>query len=376
MGRVMPEMHQRQANFLRRVAREGACYTFSMRTKTSYRWGAAIVGLGLALLLQGAPACAQASISIEVVTEQGVQITAPSEWLQLLARIGQREVRIRSIQPGDAPRVEEGGTSDHPRYRVTALLTAGDVLQVPGGSFTRRDSAGLKDYFERLAADGPSRLTAQKGRFGLTEKEFDSVFQELSRPLAVPTEGVPLAKFIDQVKGRAKLPLAIDPAAEGALHKSAALKDDLQSLTLGTSLAIALRSADLVLLPHKERGKEVGLRIARSQDVKEEAWPVGWKSEATPRQLAPKLFETLNAEVEGFTLEEAMAAMAPRIGVPIYWDHATLAKHKIDPGEVQVRLPRSRTHLKRVVDQLLFQGRVMGELRVDEGGTGFYWISR
>src|SRR5690606_1866675 len=159
---------------------------------------------------------------------------------------GQRDVRIRSLQPGDAPRVEEGGTSDRPRYRVTAVLTAGDVLQVPGGNYTRRDTAGLKDYLERLAADGPARLTAEKGRYGLTEKEFDSVFKELARPLAMPTEGVGLAKFVDQVKGRAKLPLAIDPAAERALKQSAALKDDLQSLTLGTSLAVALRSADLV----------------------------------------------------------------------------------------------------------------------------------
>ena len=50
-------------------------------------------------------------IELELVTERGVQITAPHEWLQLLTAIGVNDVRIRGIQPGD---------------EVTAVLPGGD----------------------------------------------------------------------------------------------------------------------------------------------------------------------------------------------------------------------------------------------------------
>lgn len=66
----------------------------------------------------------------------------------------------------------------------------------------------------------------------------------------------------------------------------------------------------------------------------------------------------------------------PRMGVPVYWDHATLRAKKIDPAKIDVKLARQKTRLIRVADRLLFQARLRGELKVDEAGTVFYWISR
>jgi hypothetical protein len=330
----------------------------------------------LAVFVASSSHAAEGSISIDVAMEEGVQITAPSEWLQLLTSLGQRNVNMRSARVGDQPNVEETGTADRPRYRVTALLTRRGELVLPGGRYTRSQSAQIKDYFETLAADGPQRMNAPKGSFDLTKEEFEKVHTDLSQPLATSTKEEKLSKVIDKASGVCKVGLKVDHAAQKVIDSAPPLADEVEGLTLGSGLALLLKRHDLVLVPTKEQGRELTLRIARAGDVRGNSWPVGWDSDKGPRELVPKLFDMLNAEVDGFTLAEAMEAIGPRLEVPVYWDHAALERNKIDPAKINVKYPRRRTHLKNVVDALLFQGRVHGEVRVDEAGRVFYWITR
>src|SRR4051812_5901511 len=89
-------------------------------------------------------------VELELATERGVQITAPHEWLQLLAGIGIEQVEIRGEKPADEPKVENRGTHDRPSYHVLGMLTSRDQVRLPGGTFGRADRAKLKDFFERL----------------------------------------------------------------------------------------------------------------------------------------------------------------------------------------------------------------------------------
>src|SRR6478672_4155533 len=128
-------------------------------------------------------------IELELVTEQGLQITAPQEWLQLLAGIGIEHVQIRGLQTGDKPSAENSGSGQHPSYHVLGILTAHDQIRLPGGTFGRGDRAKLKDYFDRLAADGAETMTAARGLFGLTEKELKAALTELTQPIDFETKG-------------------------------------------------------------------------------------------------------------------------------------------------------------------------------------------
>ena len=86
----------------------------------------------LALLALAATAASAAPpIELELATEPGVQITAPHEWLQLLADLGMENVRIRAAQAGDQPKISNLGTDDRPRYHVLGVLTAREELR-PG----------------------------------------------------------------------------------------------------------------------------------------------------------------------------------------------------------------------------------------------------
>jgi hypothetical protein len=340
------------------------------------------------ILIASATACAAPPIELELATERGMQITAPREWLQLLTSIGIDNVQIRGFRVGDEPSVKNRGSAERPRYHVVGILTSRHHLRLPGGAFSRNDKAKLKDYFEGLTADGAESLTAPRGRFGLTEKEMTAVLADLAQPIEFPTKGLPVRDVMERLQATFKARIALDGPSDRALRDSAPCSDELKGLTAGTGLAILLRSSGLALRPEKLRGEPVTYRIepvaaeaideetlgnAESADLK--SWPVGWESQQTPGELAPSLFEYRNAEISGFTLEETLAAIGPRVRIPIYIDHAALAKHKIELAKIQVRLARTRTIYKRVIDRVLAQAKLGSQVRIDEAGTPFLWIT-
>lgn len=342
------------------------CYTFGMRL--------ICIAIGVALAL-ATLASAAGRVELEIVTERGVQITAPQEWLQRLANAGITNVRLRGGRPGDEPRIESIGSEDRPVYLVTGLLLGRDEIVLPGGRFNARQTDKLRDYLDRVAADGPEAITAAKGRFDLTEKQFTETFDELSKVIKWETKGQTLAQLIDKARQATRLEWTIDPAASKSLRAAPPVADEAKGSTLGSGMAMLLRPAGLELRPTKPRGGEVELRIVVA-DPKAESWPVGWKLKKSPHETVPAMFQSINVEVEGYTLAEAIDAIAPRIKLPIRWDHITLAKNEIDPATIEVKLPRTRTYYKRILDLLLSQGRLKGELRVDEAGKVFYWVSR
>jgi hypothetical protein len=322
-----------------------------------------------------AAAHAAPPIELELATERGVQITAPREWLQLLAGLDITNVRIRTASGADKPRIDNRGTPDEPRFHVVALLNSRNELKLPGGTFGMHDRTRLADFFDQLAADGAESITAERGRFGLTKQEFTAVHADLAQPLAMKTEGQSLAKLLDEVQRRFTHRVIPDPAALAAIRSAPPIAEEVGNLTCGTGLAILLNNAGLALKPEKPRGAAVELKIVPLANPTD-AWPIGWESPASPRETAPALFEFLNVEIEGYTLQEAVDAIAPRLKLPIYWNRAALAKYKIDPAKLQVHIPKTRTFYKRILDRALAQSHLAAQLRVDEAGTAFLWITR
>jgi hypothetical protein len=328
-------------------------------------------------------------VELELATERGVQITAPHAWLQLLTAVGIDDVQIRGKQAGDELKVVNRGTAERPRYYVLGFLSTGDRILLPGGTFTRGDRAALMDYFDRLATDGPELLTAPRGRFGLTSRQLATVTADLARPIDFETKSQPLPAVVDRLRAKFTLKLAVDAVAARSLRSAKPVADELNGLTAGTGLALLLRREGFVLRPEKIRGQPVVLRIlidnvnslsdqtlGKTDDAEIKNWPIGWELSQIPVRTAPALFEQRNAEIDGYTLAETLAAIQPRISIPLYLDHAALAAKDIDPATIQVRLARSRTSYKRIIDRVLSQARLHSQLRVDEAGTPFLWITR
>jgi hypothetical protein len=216
-----------------------------------------------------------------------------------------------------------------------------------------------------------------------------AVLADLAQPIEFETKGQTAREVIGRLQAKFALKFALNIEADHLLRTADLPRDELKGLTSGTGLAILLRSKGLMLRPEKSRGEPVAYRIemahvdaidestlGKSDGDEMKHWPIGWEPQKTPGELAPALFEFRNAEIAGFTLEETLAAIGQRVKFPIYVDHAALAAHQIEPAKIQVRLARTRTIYKRIIDRVLAQARLGSQVRVDEAGMPFLWITR
>ena len=333
--------------------------------------------LGILALLTLLPAItrAEATVDFEVATESGLAPTAPQQWAQTLGRLGLGKVRIRKIRPGDKPELTEHQMPTGTHFRLLAILDHRDRLHLPGARFGRHEIARLRGHLQRLQEEGAESVHTQRGRFGLTREELDAIHQSLSRTIHVPTTGMPLVRIVRQQLGGLPVPLKVAAEVQSILQQAPPTEIELQGMTVGTALAMLLRRHTLALVPQKPRGQPLELAVL-SWNADGPSWPVGWKPEQAARLIAPQMYKFLTIEIDRCTLAEALDAIGPRIGIPLWHDWLILERRQIDPGQIPVKLPRGKTYLRRAVDRVLAQARLAGEMRVDEGGHPFYWITQ
>ncbi len=316
----------------------------------------------------GAAAAAEVAIDIEVVTAPGVAITAPQEWAARLGKLGLDRVQIRSARGEEKPatKMNDAGT----RVEVLAVLTKGDVLVLPQRKFRVSQLGELREYFETL----PEQITEEgivRGPFRLTEQEFYTVMADMAKPLASFTKGITSHEMLAHCAKKFGLRIEWTASAYPLLQSGKPIVVELNGFASGTALAIALRRDGLTLRPKHVPG---GLQLVIEPYKRgKEVWPVGWKVDKTPRQLAPKLYESLSIEIEGYTLATALNALAPRLTVPVVMDEWILDELNIDPAKVPVKLPAKKRFFKSALDGLFSQARLACELRIDDAGMPFLW---
>ncbi len=338
----------------------------------SYRF----VSLAVLLLFAGLSARAQAAlpIALEVAAQADAPFGAMQDWHKVLAEMDLASVRLRGARGAEQPSLKSRQVAGATRYELLGVLNRKNELVLPGGRFAMGDRTKLKQYFEGLPAR-EAEAGVERGRFGLTREQFEAVFRDLSRPVAESTlDGAPrellsaLAKDFDlQVRG--------DVTMKARLREAPAFRTQLKGFTTGTALAAILRSAGLQFVP-KRFGDEPLVLFIEPIDPAKESWPIGWAAPGSPRRVAPAMYELRNIEIGNYTLAAALDVLGPLLGVPLVMDERTLAARAIDPAEIKVKFPRSKTYIRRAVDSILSQGRLAGELRIDEAGKPFYWVTQ
>ena len=343
------------------------------------------------LWLAASPGFAAGRVELELVTEERVPITAQQEWLRRLAEVGVGNLRIRG---GGAPAkvgIVVRGTETAPVYAVTGIIaSSGDLLLPDHAShgarrFRPADAARAAQWLDDLARFGPADRGAQKSAFGLTAEQFQQVHDALAQPVGFSTAGVSRRDVVEKIGARlgtdghrAKhgplvMPLGIEPELVRAMQDDLVV-EELSSLSCGTALACAVRPLGMCLLPRASGpgGLECVLVKARPNI---EAWPVGWEPEERPGDVLPGLFEFLNVNVEGVAVTEVLRALGDRLKVPVLLDHNALARHGVEPEKALVSLPQRRTSYTLLLRKALAQAGLKSELRVDEAGKPFLWIT-
>lgn len=310
-------------------------------------------------------------IDLEVGIEPGTSLTAPQEWNRILGKMNLASVRVRSVRPTDQPSIKPNQVATGTRYQVTALLNSRDQLVFPNHKFSSRDQRKLREFLEQLPVK--TEHSAQpRGRFDLTEQQFRKIHASLSIPVTFSTEGLTAKEMLAQLNSTIAIPIAANPRVKSRLLHP--LKSELQGICSGTALALALRQQGLILIPAQPPGGQLHFQID-DFDPQVDYWPAGWKPEGSLRRAAPSAYEKLELEVSNYTFQKAITALQPRLQMPILIDHWILNTKKISL-EVPVKMARKKTFLKGALDRLASQARVATEIRVDEQGQPFLWITQ
>jgi len=315
------------------------------------------------------PSAGRVELVLLISPEAG--LTAPQTWARALGQSGIRHVQIRQATPTDQPGIERIGQADPPLYRVTGILKGQEVV-LPGARFGLGQVGQLARWLEELAQEGPPKDRPPKTAFGLSAQEFEKVHADLAKPVGFATRGVDRAVAAARIGQKLQFPLQPAPDRLRGLAGDKAA-EELSTLSCGTALACLLRPAGYALLPCSEGGR-LWYRLERMRPGME-IWPVGWTPEKLPKDVLPKLFEFLDVRLEKVSAAETLQAIADRLQVVYLFDHNALARHGIEPEKTAVNLPASRTYYARVLERILFQAGLKYELRIDEAGTPFLWIT-
>lgn len=325
--------------------------------------------LAASLLAMRATA-AEVRVELEVVSEMPLLSTDAAAWSALLTRAGFSSVRFRVGQ--DAPALVPTGTGAARRYRVVGLLSDQKQLILPHGRFRLEDAGAIQRWLQTLRDDGEEGLATKPAGFGLLPRQLVEVQQALAAPVRIGTKGQPPRDVARQIASDVPLPFVSDPSVPPVLAAGEPVADELQGLAAGTALAALLRPLGLVLVPEKEAGK-VRLRIVLAGQARE-FWPVGWPPKEPPGQTLPELFKFLNVQIDRAPAAEVVEAIRQRVQVPVLYDHLALERHKVD-RTVPVSVPKSHTFYAKALSQALAAAKLKYELRIDEAGKPFLWIT-
>jgi hypothetical protein len=291
------------------------------------------------------------------------------EWGRSLAAAGVQNFRLRAGQEGEKPRIETGGTPQMPIYKVTAVLVSGDVLVVPGGRFRRSECKRLAEWLDELAKRGPPEKREKIAAFGLTASQVEKLNADLGKAVGFNTKGMTRNDAVNKIAGQLGLTLTIDGLLADGDDK---IEEDLSGLSCGTALACILRPIGYCMVPH-ESGETLAYTVKKAE-LGQEVWPIGWPAESTQKVL-PGIHQFYHVNVSNKPASQVLAAVAANLKVPVLYDHNAMARHGIELDKALVSHPQARTTYSVALRKMLAKVGLKFEVRVDEAGKPFLWVS-
>jgi hypothetical protein len=228
----------------------------------------------------------------------------------------------------------------------------------------------LAEWLDDLAKRGPPDRREPVAAFGLTAKQLEQVREDLAKPVGFSTRGVSRAEAVEKIRRRLSLPLGTEGELDGGDEK---IEEELDALSCGTALACILRPMGFCMAP-QAAGRRLGYSVAKAR-LDQEVWPIGWPPEKPQPKLLPGLFEFRNVNVQNVSAAKVLDAISRQLDVPVLLDHNALARHGVDPEKAMVSHPQQRTTYSVALRKVLFKAGLKFEVRVDEAGKPFFWVS-
>jgi hypothetical protein len=318
-------------------------------------------------------ASAVGTVRLELVGDPRETAMILQDWARTLDQAGIANVRLRTGAGDIKPRIETQGSAERPLYVVTGRVLSRQELLLPGEKFKRSDLARLKKWLDDLAAQGPPDQRPVKGVFGLTKPQFESVEEDLARPLGFTTKGASRREVVEKIARQLANPLWMDPETARDLQQEK-VEEEFNGLSCGTVLACVVRAAGYCLVPQAD-GAGIKYTVVKARPDLSEVWPVGGPPAKRHAEIPSALYEMHNVNIQNYAAASAVEAVADRLKLPFFYDRKALARYGIDPAKALVTVPQSRSSYSTALRKLLSQAGLKFEIRCDEGGKLFLWIT-
>ena len=347
------------------------CYSFDMR----FHLSATVLSLVLACAaaVQAAP-----PVDLELATEQR---SANYRASRVAATLGGNRHRERAHPPANSarqtarrkPRRRESArdftsSASSPRaIELRCRAARSPRPTVRNSPITSRGSRPMGRIDDRRARPlRPDR-----------ERNSTAAHADLAQPIDFATKGQPLRSSARSIAAQVCTADSHRTRPPNEVIRTAApVADEVGNLTAGTGLAIMLHSYGLALRPEKSsrraswlcassRSGAVDDTLADRLGIKSIAGRNGPDTDGIPQRRDRRLHAP-RSHRRHRAANQAADLLGPRGARQVQDRSAT----------IQVHVPRTRTFYKRILDRVLIQGRLAGQLRVDEAGTAFLWITK
>jgi hypothetical protein len=314
------------------------------------------------------------TLQLKVVASDRSIVGEQQRWMEMLSGVGADRVLSQTSRESQ-PTIEETDLGDSVHVAVTGIITNNQLL-LPGGKFSIRDKARIRDHLQKLRDDGAEVALAKKMAFGLTAKQLVALHDQLSSPVVESSKGRKATDVARELVNLAGLTTVIDESAKPLIESEEVIIDELQGLSVGTALSAAVRPLGLIVEPKREQGAEIKLHLRDSREA-DENWPVGWPISDSPVNVSPKLFTQLDLQIRMVALKDVLDAFQGRLEIPFLYDRNGMARKGLEPAEIKVTYVKNKTNYGIAMRKVLEQSKpkMKYELRIDEVGKPFIWIS-
>lgn len=315
-------------------------------------------------------------LELDVAIEAGFPVADLQRWNMMLGEAGFDSVRIGSPGGSVAKIVVEpvagvGGKS----FKVSGVLTRGGQILLPGGRFGVNDKDGISAWAAKVRSEGAPLAPGQKkSPFGIEPLTLDLVRTDLGRAADFSTLKKSPVDVLTEVGNRCQYQVVADPAIADLLGRAEKVPGELQGLACGTVVAAVLRREGLSLVPAMGvSGRPEYTIVKPTKD--QEVWPIGWVPERPLPEVLPEMFTLRNVAIDDFAASELLQVVVDRLKLPMLFDEQALVIKKLDPSKVKVKIPEGQMGYEAVLDRAMFQSGLKHEVRVDDGGRPFLWIT-
>jgi len=323
-------------------------------------------------------------VRFEIIAERGAGLRA-QQWQQAFAKMGV-SVRIYSARVQVKQPVSERVVGTLRYVTVKGELDKRGRLICGEKVFGAKDTPKLNEWVRELKTYGAQGSPEGKPVWGLSQSQFQTIYDRLSVAVEKPVSGTLLNARLAGLPLPTQHPVRMSVAArqwlaspntQSTSDAKPALVHETRGFSVGTVLALTLSQYGLGFRPLRAPDGRIELAVDPLEKI-ERAWPVGWDlpKDRTQLQTAPQLFKLFPVELKDVKLLDVLQAVEAQSGVPVWLDAFAVRRvWNLKLEDLRVSFPKKQVSWSQVLRALTIPRKMRQKLVIDERGRPFVWIT-